>query len=56
MKHYENYEYESKLIEHKIYNEIIVISEGDCTDFPMATVVQEKDLHRYITNALFTKN
>ena len=37
-------------------NEIIVISETDCTDFPMAAVVQEKDLHRYITNALFTKN
>ena len=44
-------------IHNTLYNnEIIVISEGDYTDFPMATVVQEKDLHRYITNALFTKN
>ncbi|MBQ6850412.1 MAG: hypothetical protein IJN77_05175 [Oscillospiraceae bacterium] len=44
-------------IHNTLYNnEIIVVSDGENTVFPMATTVSAEELHRYITNALFTKN
>lgn len=46
-----------RYIHNTLYNnEIIVVCETEQSTFPLATAVSEKELHRYITNALFTKN
>lgn len=46
-----------RYIHNTLYNnEIVVLSDNPDHQCPMATTVSVEGLHKYITNALFTKN
>ena len=43
-------------LNYTLYNNQVVVVSGEKIIFPQADTVPLEDLHKYITNALFTKN
>ena len=43
-------------LNNTLYNNQVVVVSKEKIIFPQADAVSEEDLHKYITNALFTKN
>ena len=55
-RHFDTYN-TVQYIHNTLYNnEIIMLSEDSNDICPLATTVTPDELHKYITNALFTKN